>query len=76
MLNAVTELEMEGEIVVIGYDSGQQQLDAIRLTLEHHIQEEEGDIWPRIEHVWDAAKLEHAGQQMENLKREKLPHAA
>jgi ribose transport system substrate-binding protein len=30
VLNAVTELGMEGQIVVIGYDSGQQQLDAIR----------------------------------------------
>jgi ribose transport system substrate-binding protein len=30
VLNAVTELNMEGEIVVIGYDSGAQQIAAIR----------------------------------------------
>jgi ribose transport system substrate-binding protein len=30
VLNAVTELNMEGEIVVIGYDSGAQQIEAIR----------------------------------------------
>lgn len=30
VLNAVKELGMEGKIVVIGYDSGQQQMDAIR----------------------------------------------
>ncbi|RPI30490.1 MAG: BMP family ABC transporter substrate-binding protein [Chloroflexota bacterium] len=30
VLNAVKELNMEGDIVVIGYDSGQQQMDAIR----------------------------------------------
>ncbi len=30
VLNAVTELDMAGDIVVIGYDSGQQQMDAIR----------------------------------------------
>ena len=30
MLNAVTELGKVGEIVVIGYDSGQQQMDAVR----------------------------------------------
>lgn len=29
VLNAVTELGKEGEIVVIGYDSGKQQMDAI-----------------------------------------------
>ena len=30
VLNAVTELGKEGEIVVIGYDAGKQQMDAIR----------------------------------------------
>jgi ribose transport system substrate-binding protein len=34
VLNAVKELGMEGKIVVIGYDSGQQQLDAIRSGVE------------------------------------------
>ncbi len=29
VLNAVTELDMAGELIVIGYDSGQQQIDAI-----------------------------------------------
>jgi ribose transport system substrate-binding protein len=30
VLNAVTEMKMEGKIVVIGYDSGKQQIAAIR----------------------------------------------
>jgi ribose transport system substrate-binding protein len=30
VLNAVTEMGKEGEIVVIGYDSGKQQIDAIK----------------------------------------------
>jgi ribose transport system substrate-binding protein len=34
VLNAVSELGMEGDIVVIGYDSGQQQMDAIRSGAE------------------------------------------
>ena len=34
VLNAVSELGKEGEIVVIGYDSGQQQMDAIRAGTE------------------------------------------
>jgi len=34
VLNAVQELGMEGKIVVIGYDSGQQQMDAIRAGTE------------------------------------------
>ena len=34
VLNAVKELKMEGKLVVIGYDSGQQQMDAIRSGAE------------------------------------------
>jgi ribose transport system substrate-binding protein len=34
VLNAVQELGMKGKIVVIGYDSGQQQIEAIRSGLE------------------------------------------
>jgi ribose transport system substrate-binding protein len=34
VLNGVKELKMEGKIVVIGYDSGQQQMDAIRSGVE------------------------------------------
>ncbi len=34
VLNAVTELKKEGKLVVIGYDSGKQQLDAIRSGVE------------------------------------------
>jgi len=32
-LNAVQELGMKGKLVVIGYDSGQQQMEAIRSGL-------------------------------------------
>ena len=34
VLNAVKELGKEGSIVVIGYDSGQQQMDAVRSGVE------------------------------------------
>jgi hemerythrin-like domain-containing protein len=41
----------------------------LRSTLEQHIQKEEGQIWPRIEQVWDAARLEEAGRQMEAMQK-------
>ena len=57
-------------------DEWMEKVAELQETLEHHIQEEEGDIWPRIQRAWDESKLEHAGEQMETLKRQKLPHAA
>jgi hypothetical protein len=52
------------------------KLEELQETLEHHIDEEEGDIWPRIQQAWDQSKLEHAGQQMETLKRQNMSRAA
>jgi len=47
----------------------------LKSTLEHHIQEEEGKIWPKIRQVWDASKLEAAGRQMESMKGKARPAA-
>jgi hemerythrin-like domain-containing protein len=40
----------------------------LRAALEHHIQEEEQDIWPKIERLWDEARLEEVGRTMEATK--------
>jgi len=53
-----------------------EKVKELHEMLEHHIQEEEGEIWPRIRNVWDAARLEQAGVQMETIKRQKLQQAA
>jgi len=57
-------------------DQWMERIEELQETLEHHIQEEEGDIWPRIQKAWDQSKLEKAGQQIESLKREKQSRAA
>lgn len=48
------------------------RIDQIRMTLEQHIAEEEGTIFPRIREVWDKTALAKAGQQMAEMKREQL----
>jgi iron-sulfur cluster repair protein YtfE (RIC family) len=53
-----------------------EKVEELQEALEHHIEEEEGDIWPRIQEAWDQSKLEYAGQQMETLKRQKMSRAA
>ncbi|MDQ6675133.1 MAG: hemerythrin domain-containing protein [Chloroflexota bacterium] len=37
-------------------------------ALNKHVMDEEGQIFGRIEQVWDSARLEQAGQQMEKMK--------
>jgi hemerythrin-like domain-containing protein len=57
-------------------DQWMEKVEELQQTLAQHIEEEEGDIWPQIEQVWDQSRLEQAGQQMETLKRQKTPRAA
>ena len=47
-----------------------QQVQKLWSALQEHIQQEEQEIWPRIESTWDAARLEQAGARMEAMKRE------
>jgi hemerythrin superfamily protein len=48
------------------------QLRQIRDTLARHIDEEETMIFPRIQQVWDRDRLERAGQQMQQMKQQRL----
>jgi hemerythrin-like domain-containing protein len=47
----------------------------LRGALEQHIRKEEQEIWPRIEQVWDAGRLEEAGRQMAAMKHEETAAA-
>ena len=40
----------------------------LRGALEQHIRKEEQEIWPKIQQVWDAGRLEEAGRRMEAMK--------
>jgi hemerythrin-like domain-containing protein len=52
-----------------------EKVEELKETLEHHIQEEEGTIWPRIEQAWDRSKLEHAGPHTRRPCRPALPRS-
>ncbi|HXJ77073.1 MAG TPA: hemerythrin domain-containing protein [Candidatus Methylomirabilis sp.] len=40
----------------------------IHTSLENHIRQEEGEIFPRITKVWDGARLTKAAEEMTGLK--------
>jgi hypothetical protein len=59
--------------------SGSEWMEAVgelKETLEHHIEEEEAKIWPKIREVWDRSKLEEAGLQLEAMKKRESRRAA
>jgi len=47
----------------------QELLSELRDSLDQHIEEEEGELFPKAEEVCGQARLNELGQQMEQLKR-------
>jgi hemerythrin superfamily protein len=37
---------------------------------EHHIEEEEGELFPKVRKIWDADKRAEVGKQMEAMKEQ------
>ena len=48
----------------------------VKSSLEHHIREEEDDVFPKLSREWDRTHLERAGAQMEEMHASKGRRAA
>jgi hemerythrin superfamily protein len=44
------------------------KLQVLRLLLEHHMQDEEQHLFPRVSTLWDEDKCRHVARSMEELK--------
>jgi hemerythrin-like domain-containing protein len=43
------------------------QIKALQEQIEHHVEEEEGELFPKVRALFDSASLEEMGTQMEEL---------
>jgi hemerythrin-like domain-containing protein len=39
---------------------------------EHHIEEEEGELFPKVRKIWDLDKRKEVGTSMEEMKRQRM----
>ena len=46
----------------------QPKIKVLQENTEHHIEEEEGELFPKVRKIWDTAKREQVGRQMEEMK--------
>ena len=44
------------------------KVKVLQENTEHHIEEEEGDLFPKVRKIWDTAKREQVGRQMQEMK--------
>lgn len=60
-----------GELELLGaesYDFGSKLRELLMEAVEHHIQEEEGEMLPKIRELFDEGELEQLGQELEAAK--------
>jgi hemerythrin-like domain-containing protein len=46
------------------------KITVLQENTEHHIEEEEGELFPKVRKIWDTNKRNEVGQQMQRMKDE------
>ena len=46
----------------------QPKIKVLKENTEHHIEEEEGELFPKVRKIWDAARRKQVGEQMQTMK--------
>jgi iron-sulfur cluster repair protein YtfE (RIC family) len=54
----------------------EMQLASLQRDVEHHVEEEENEIFPQVQELFGAAELEAMGRQMESAKSQFKPQFA
>jgi hypothetical protein len=49
-------------------EAWQPKVKVLQENTEHHIEEEEGEHFAKVRKIWNAAKREQVGRQMEEMK--------
>ena len=49
-------------------EAWQPKVKVLQENTEHHIEEEEGELFPKVRKIWDTAKREQVGRQMQEMK--------
>src|SRR3954452_17377380 len=44
------------------------KITVLQENTEHHIEEEEGELFPKVRKIWDTTKRTEVGRQMQDLK--------
>jgi len=52
-------------------ETWQPKIKVLQENTEHHIEEEEGSLFPKVRKIWDTRKREEVGRQMQQRKTER-----
>jgi hemerythrin-like domain-containing protein len=68
LIEEISQLEPSAE-------NWQAKIKVLQENTEHHIDEEEGSLFPKVRKIWDTRKREEVGRQMQQRKTERQKQA-
>ncbi|HET6317200.1 MAG TPA: hemerythrin domain-containing protein, partial [Chloroflexota bacterium] len=48
------------------------KVKVLQENTEHHIEEEEGELFPKVRKIWDTAKRQDVGRAMDDMKQKRM----
>ena len=69
--NEVKEMLAEMSTMAAGSDEFMDKLTELRDSIEHHVEEEENELFPKAESVLGESRLREMGRQMQQMKEGK-----
>ena len=66
----VKTLLQEIESLADGSEKFDAKLKVMKENVEHHVEEEEGEMFPQVEELMDEEQLEQPGKEMETSKKQ------
>jgi hemerythrin superfamily protein len=52
-------------------EAWQPKIKVLQENAEHHIEEEEGELFPKVRKIWNTNKRQEVGRQMQQMKGER-----
>jgi len=50
----------------------QPKVTVLRENTEHHIEEEEGELFPKVRKIWDTRERQEVGSAMQEMKQQRM----
>ena len=68
LIEEISQLEPSAE-------NWEAKIKVLQENTEHHIEEEEGSLFPKVRKIWDTRRREEVGRQMQQRKTERQKQA-